>query len=571
MINRHRKGKRFYLAARFFSNSNSTSINDTNSHTANLDYEVKIDSTFYINIKPSFSSSSSETTYTSEESTFDNERVISNQSSLNSYVKNTISNFNNNIEITKKIGAKGAYVKLDVDNSFSDFKGDDYLVSNTNFFGSSPDVIRDQYTDENRDSNNFSTRLKTSIPLVKDKWFINFNYAYDLNKDKNIRSTFDNQDNSFNLDLSTNFKYTDEKNSPGASIRYKSEKFSSTFGANYVFRNLSNQDNLRFQNVERDFKALELSYYLNYKITKKASIYLDYNLENRPPNLAQIQPFEDVSNPLNTIIGNPTLEPINSHRVYAGYNAYDWKTKSGLYTYSGITITDNNIVQKTIIDPTTLRRLTTYDNVNGNYNGYAGVNYSKTFKLDSLRSFRVRTGVYGNFSKNINFNNNIKYASKNTSYSPNIGLEYTWSKLFELRPRYTVSFTNNNYDIDALENQNFTTHNLNIGTSTFFPEKFEWRNDIRYTYNSNIADGFQNSAWFWNSSLSYAVLKEKGLITLKVYDLLNQNTNATRLASQDYIEDRQSTVLTQYFMVNFSWKFNSLGKKGETKSRHRFY
>ena len=416
-----------------------------------------------------------------------------------------------------------------------------------------------------------TTEISTNIPLVEKKWFLRFNYEYSNNKDENVRSTFNNQDNSFDFDLSTNFEYTDERSSPGASIRYKSDKFSSRIRANYVFRNLKNKDNLRLFEVERDFKAIELSTYFNYKVTKKATIYFDYNLDNRPPSLAQIQPFTDVSNPLNTIVGNPNLEPTNSHRIYAGYNAYDWKNRSGLYTYSGITFIDNNIVPRTVIDQQTLKRFTTYDNVDGNYNGYAGGSYSKTFKLDSLRSVRVRTGINTNFSKNINFNNDVKYASRNTSFSPSLGLEYTWLKLFELRPNYRVSFTNNSYDIDAFEDRNFTVHNLNIGTSTFFPEKFEWRNDINYTYNSNIADGFQKSAWFWNSSLSYSVLKDKGLITLKVYDLLNQNTNATRIASQDYIEDRQSTVLTQYFMLNFSWKFNSLGKKGETRNGPRFF
>ncbi len=65
------------------------------------------------------------------------------------------------------------------------------------------------------------------------------------------------------------------------------------------------------------------------------------------------------------------------------------------------------------------------------------------------------------------------------------------------------------------------------------------------------------------------MLKDQGLLTIKAYDLLNQNTNARRTATQNYIQDSQSTVLQQYFMLSFSWKFNSLGSKGESKSRGR--
>ena len=556
----------------FFTNTNSNSNNDTQSHVANLDYEVKIDTTLFLNIRPSFNYSTSQTTFSSNQSSLNSDRTLTNQSTVSSFVDNESKSFSNKMELTKKIGAKGAYVKAEVNNDVSAFNGEDFLTSNTLFFGSSPDVFRDQFTDEDRKSNNYETKLSGSIPLQKDKWYFNLEYGFQRNKDENVKSTFDrNLNNAFNPDLSTDFEYTDTRNSPGASIRFKSEKFNSTFGINYVFRTLENVDNLRLINIERDFEAIELDYYFNYNISKKANIYFNYGLDNNPPSLTQLQPFNDVSNPLNTITGNPNLEPTNSHRMYLGYNAYDWKERSGFYTYSGITLTENNIVPRTFVDPVTLKRTTTYDNVNGNYNGYAGGSYSKTIKIDSLQSIRFRGGVYGNFNKNVNFNNNVQYASYNTSYSPNIGFEYSYLKLFEIKPRYTLSLTNNTYDIDAFDDINFTVHRINIETATFFPKRFEWRNDINYTYNTNIADGFQKSAFFWNSSISYAVLKDKGLVTLKVYDLLNQNTNATRQASQDFIEDRQSTVLTQYFMLNFSWKFNSLGSKGETRGGNPYY
>ena len=52
----------------------------------------------------------------------------------------------------------------------------------------------------------------------------------------------------------------------------------------------------------------------------------------------------------------------------------------------------------------------------------------------------------------------------------------------------------------------------------------------------------------WNATLSYSILKDKATMSLKAYDILNQNTNAIRQATANYIEDTESTVLTQYFM-----------------------
>ncbi|WP_366841201.1 outer membrane beta-barrel protein [Lacinutrix sp.] len=127
----------------------------------------------------------------------------------------------------------------------------------------------------------------------------------------------------------------------------------------------------------------------------------------------------------------------------------------------------------------------------------------------------------------------------------------------------------NAYGIDAFEDRNFTRHDAGIRTATFLPKKLEWRNDISFNYNPDVADNFQKTSWFWNATLAYSVLKDQGAITLKIYDLLNQNTNARRVATLDYIQDSQSTVLEQYFMMSFSWKFNSLGSKGGSKGESK--
>ncbi|WGD33664.1 outer membrane beta-barrel protein [Olleya sp. YS] len=564
--------------SRFFSNSNSSSSNDTRSHTINSDFEIKIDTTLMINIKPTFTTSNSTTDFKSQDETLNEDQNLTNQSVLNSFVENNIKNLSNEISATKKFGNKGAFLRFGLDNSFNTNESEDFINSNTEIFGTNPETInRNQLTDGDNKSNNFQTDISYRLPIKDKELFINFDYEYQRNKDENIQSTFDfntvsNDYDIFNESLSTDFEYTDIRSTPGISLSYRKEKWSARFGADYVFRTLKNQDGLRPQfNVERDFKAIELNSNFNYRFNKKASIYASYRLTNNPPSLRQLQAFEDVSNPLNTVIGNPNLEPTNEHRIYLGFNAYNWQERTGFYMYANITKRQNAVVSRTTIDPETLKRITTYDNVDGNQNGYFGVDYSKRFKIDSLQSLRIKIGNWSNFSKNINYNNDVLYASNVLSTTPNIGIDYVYTSVFEFKPRYRLSFTNNRYDIEAFEDRNFTSHNLVLNTAFFLPKGFEWRNDITYNYNPNIADGFQKDAWFWNASVSYSVLKDKGLLTLKVYDLLNQNTNARRIATQDYIQDTQSTVLRQYFMLNFSWKFNSLGAKGETSGNGHYY
>lgn len=564
--------------SRFFTNSNSRSDSDTDNHSVNLEFEIETDSTFQISIEPSFGYSKSRTRYFSDEETLNEDLVLTNQSEVNSNVESFANTFSNQISATKRFGKNGAFLKAELETSVNQQESDDFLNSDTEVFGANPEIIdRNQFTDGEKNSYGVSTELSYRLPIISKKFFLNFEYEYARDKDKNTESTFDFNNNTqdftdFSTDLSTDFQYTDSRSIPTFGLSYRGEKFSTYFDLGYNIRTLKNEDLLRPQfNVEREFKNIEASSRISYRFSPKASIYANYSLNNDPPGLRQLQAFADVSNPLQTIIGNPNLEPSSRHSFYAGYNGFDWQKRTGFYANVNASVTNNQVVSKTIVNPETLKRTTTYENVDGNYNYGLSGNYTKDIKLDTLRTIKLRLRGRYNFSERINFNNDVKYASQVQRISPRVGVDFIWEKVMEVKPYYELNFTNNAYDIAAFEDREFTSHTAGLNTATFLPKNLEWRNDINFNYNPNVAEGFQKSAWFWNASLAYSVFKDKAIITLKVYDLLNQNTNARRIATQDYIEDRQSTVLKQYFMLSLSYKFNSLGSKGESGGGDIFF
>jgi hypothetical protein len=557
--------------ARFFSDSDTSTYNESDNHSANLEFEIEIDSTLKIDIEPSFRKSISRNTYSSTEETRDVSDELTNDSDVASFVKTTGTNFSNDLDITKKFGSNGAFLRLSVDNGFDETDTDDSVNSEANVYGDTPEsTIRDQFTDGKRKQTNFNTSATYRLPLKAKELFLDFKYSYRSDKQDNRRSTYDfdngTQDyTDFNTALSTDFKNTNKRNTPGLKLTLRKEKWSLSFESGYVFRTMESNDRLRPSlSLKRNFEAVEFRSNFNYRFSPKSSIYSGYRVSNQAPDLRQLSPFQDVSNPLNIITGNPDLEPSNNHNIYVGFNAFDFQKGTGFYSHVGGNFTRNAVVSKSTIDEN-FSRETTYANVNGNYNAYASATYSKKIKMDTLKTIRYRIGMYSNFSKSINFNNDVQYASKNTSFTPNVELTFSWKDVMELRPRYSISFTKNTYDIDAFDDRKFMSHSLGINTATFLPKKFEWRNDISFNYNSNIAPGFQKSAWFWNSTLAYSLLKDQATLTLKAFDLLNQNTNARRTATENYIQDSQSTVLQQYFMLSFSWKFNSLGSKGEVR------
>lgn len=574
--------------SRFFTNSVSNSLSDNDTHSANMGFDVEIDSTFLINIDPSFRYSENRTTFNRGEESFNEDRILTNESETSSLVEGHANNFRNRMNATKRFGDKGAFIRVNLTTDITKRHSDDYLTSLTNVYGedvndpTNPDfvlidqTIRDQYTDGEAEVNNISSSVRYRMPIVAKKFFVNFDYDYLRDQNTDVKSTFDRNPTSgeyedFNLQQSTNFNYLNEQMVPGISLSYRGEKWSARMGMDYIFRTLENEDMLRPElSIKRRFDAVELNSFFRFQFSQKASVWTNYRLSNTPPQLTQLQPFADVSDPLNTVVGNPNLSPSNNHRISLGYNAYDWQKRTGFYSYFSASFIQDQVVSKSTVDENFVRT-TTFANVDGNYRINGNLSYSKEVKLDSLRKVRYSVGAYGNLNRNINFNNDVQYASDVRSITPTASVMLTWKDILEITPRYRITFTKNTYDIDTFEDQTFSFHDLNISTALFLPKKFEWRNDINFNYNPNIGEGFQKSAWFWNSTLAYSVLKDQGTVTLKVYDLLNQNTNARRTATQNYIQDSQSTVLEQYFMLSFSWKFNSLGKKGEVEDNGPFW
>ncbi|MCL7761863.1 outer membrane beta-barrel protein [Polaribacter sp. Z014] len=565
----------------FTTNSNNTSFNESDSHDASVDFEIEIDSTFRIDIESDFNADINKNTYTSASESFNNSSTLTNNSNSNSIADSNSKKFDNEVNLTKMFGDRGAFLRVELTANVNNSDTEDLVKSETNIYGDSPNqIIRDQFSDGNTDKTKIGSEVTYRYPILSRLLYLDVSYEYSNTKTQKKRSTFNFDKNTNNYTdfsdlLSTDFEYQDNVKKPRAKLSFRNEKWSTSASIAYLNRTLKNTDFLRPEtNLEREFNNLEYGVNIRFRKDRTSSYRLRYNFKNGTPSLSQLQPFRDESNPLNIVTGNPELAPTKTHSLRFGASNFNWKERTGFWAFGNISLTNDRVVANTVIDPSTLIRETSYANVDGFYSVQAGGSYSVTKKWEDFGSLKSEFRVFGNHNKNINFNNGVQYSSKATSISPRIGFDFMWDDILQIRPSYSISFNRNTYDIDSFSDKNFTSHDVLISTSTFLPKKLEWRNDVKYNFNPNIADGFQKSAWFWNTTLRYSILKDQGAVGIKVYDILNQNTNARRVATEDYIQDSSSTVLKQYAMLTFTWKFNSLGgegKKFEPKRGRRYH
>ena len=558
--------------SKYFSNTSSNSLNESSSHNANFSLDIKIDSTILINIRPNFNFRNSFSQSSNYEQTKNETGELTNESNRTSFSENAGYNFNNNLTFTKKLKIKGSFLKFHINNSFNENQSETHLNSTTTIFSNDPtNTSRNQFTDNDNNTQNIKATTSYRIPIKADILFLDINYSISNNKQEKTNSTynFNNLDQDytdFNKELSTDSKYLDRRNTTGINLSFRKKKLNTNLGIKHGLRTLDNNDFLRPElNLTRKFKALEVQSNLRYNISRYSSFSARYNSRKSPPQLSQLQAFKNITNPLNTIVGNPNLKSTNAHNFNFSFNRFNFQKKNGFYVYANGSFSKNQVVSKSTIDENFIRN-TTYTNVNGNYNLNISANYNKTIKIDSLKSLKLNIRLSTGQVKSINFNNDIQYASKNNSITPGLGFTFHWLNVLDINPYYNLRFNTTKFDINNLKDQTFMSHSLSINTQTFVPKNLEWRNSFNYRYNPNISNEFQKSAWNWDATFSYFLFKDKGIVSLNLYDILNKNNNTTRSATQNYIQDSVTNVLNQYFMLGFKWKFNNRSKAKKRSS-----
>ena len=125
---------------------------------------------------------------------------------------------------------------------------------------------------------------------------------------------------------------------------------------------------------------------------------------------------------------------------------------------------------------------------------------------------------------------------------------------------------------NSIENINTPTIHSYGGSfngSWYAPFGLVLASDVTYSANKGYSEGFNTNTWLWNASISYQFMAGRAAtVMLKVYDLLQQKNSIQRQVTANYIDDIEYNSLTRYFMLTFTYKFNTFGKGNEPTDRN---
>ena len=579
----------------------SASTDHTYTHNYSLDGNVKYkpDSLTSIVFRPTFSYNSSLNRSNEDQTTMggDADSSLVNSSKSIDELRSEGLGARMQLDFSRKLSKEGRSVgfsgSFDINNS--DGNG---TKKSENLFYTHPEDNEwiDQISTSKSNRSAYNIRATYVEPVGKGN-FINFSYNVQVNNNETINNAlnYDTTTDDYTL-RNARFSRTSESQTISQNIRVNfnsnKEKYRYNVGLNiapnytrsktYVadWFDIGNDSIIAdpgSRNVVNLAPSVDFTYRLGDNNVRK-NIRLRYNGRTRQPTINQLTDANN-TNPLNTILGNPDLLPTFSNNMEFEYNQNNRESQRSLTTTWTYAFSQNDIINY-ITYHEAGRRTTTYINQNGNWNMGGTLLFSlpldakKRLKLSTHTNFTYRNAIgYSRVSNRDENNQAVLSSEKNISRTSNLSeslnLSYT-NDWFYGQMRGTIRYNNTDYSLSSMNPVNSYNYNLSYRTQITLPHSMSFSSDITYTANRGLSTGYNRNEVLWNAQISKNILKDnRGSLRLEVNDILKQRLSITHTESATSIQDRETTVLTSYCMLTFTYRLNSIGGGSSGRNNNR--
>ncbi len=560
----------------FRNENNNSSGNLNTNHRGGLRLEQKIDSLNTLVIISNARYGSGNSRYSSEQQFYRENNVLATQSELENTNRFNSFSMGNTALFRHKFKTKGRNFSASVGYNINNSDGESNQASNNTFFQpGQPDSLK--ILNQNNETNSVRTQVKGSLlyiePFAKHFFWETF-YNFSLRQDEVGREVFDvNPDNnSFvrNNPLSRYYTNNFVYNRLGTSFRYSNKGFNVALGLAGLNFDLNGdfsggKDLGPTTKIDRQFTRFTPNASVRFDLKNNRYLNFGYSNSVNEPNIRDLQPIVDNSNPLYIREGNPDLVPESSHNFNAGYQYFNAASFVQFFTSVYYNYRVDQVVYNQQIDEKLITRSRPM-NITGGSNLGAYINYG--FPLKKTKStLNVNSSINGN--KNLIFVNDILNETNSNSYRIGTNLSLTPNEKFTFYANGNWNITNTRYSVNSNQDQRIynSTYggemNVNFLTSVYF--------SARFNLNTYVNDrfGFNRSQPILNLSLYKIMLKsKKGEIRLSAYDVFNQNQGIRQYATQNFVTTEQVSTLARYFMLSFT--YNMRGVTGSVRKRGFF-
>lgn len=560
------------LADSVFYNRESTDTHsDKLRHSLSGTADLQIDSSTSVRVTANGNTGTNQSSSSYQSKALSEENKMVNSSDRMTSNEGDNSALNVNALLRKKFKKKGRTLSINFEERYNATNSNGFLKNLSDFYDANGTILKKDSTDQNKVNDNVSNvagiRATYTEPLSK-KSFLEFNYSYYNNNSTQKRSSF-NKDltgkYSFLVDsLSNDFQYIYNTNSGGINYLYNDKKLNFSIGGNIANTAFEQTDLVKDTTRKYNYFNLAPRANFTYKFSQYSGLRFNYNGNTQQPTIDQLQPLTNNNDPLNVVIGNPSLKQEFRNSLNLSYNNYKVLSERYIYLGTYFTFTNNDISSTYTIDAFG-KRTTQYINVNGNYNVQIYGNYG--FKIPKTK-LNVYVYPRASFSHNSNFVNGQKNVTKGNNYSSSFGLRYFKEEKYNFNLSFGPTYSQSHSSISAVASTDYWTYDYSLDGSIYPIKKLEIGTDIDYNFRQKLnAFDKNNEVIVWNAFIEKKFLKKDALtLRASINDILNQNKGYDRNIQPNAIVERHYLTFQRYGLITLTWNFNNKGGSGAPKS-----
>ncbi len=505
-----------------------------------------------------------------------NETTTLNSSELGAY------NISNNLLWRHRFEKRGRTFSINLNTNFSQNGGDATLLSENIFYNTNrPEVPFNQESTLDQNGLSLAATATYTEPITERSQLLwTYRYGYQFNDSEKEAYDFNESVGDY-TDLNPLLSNTFENNylTHLATMGYnlRGDKGILTLRASYQSAELDNQQTFPTEGeVKRTFNNFIPNLVYRFRFDRGKSFNFNYRARTSPPSLAQLQNVLDNSDPLNITAGNPLLDQNYTHVATIRYNQIDMESSRTFFSLLSGSFSDNYIGNNTTVAgarPIDVDGITLEP----------GARYIKPENLGgylSLRSFLAYGLPIGVLKSNLNFTANFSYNRTpekinnvlNYAQAPTVGMGLVFSSNINENVDFTLSSNTSFSDVtnttQIANNNQYVNQATRLRLNLILNPGIVFRSTVSHTYTSGLNDGFDQNFVLWNAEIGKKLIKDKAELKLTIFDLLKQNQNVKRTINGSYIEDSQTEIITQYFMLSFVFNIRSF-KVGEAPDQNQ--
>lgn len=302
-----------------------------------------------------------------------------------------------------------------------------------------------------------------------------------------------------------------------------------------------------------------------YRFSKKEQFNARYHATTGQPSITDLIPdtLSD-ADPLNIRLGNPGLKPSFTQALHADYRKSVPDLQRTFAANVDFHATQNSVSSRTEYNELTGGRVTTPQNVNGNWSGSAGFNFNTALRAD--KRFRVNTNTQASMTNAVGYVYRSRLAEtvKNRTRGASVrqGLRLTFRNDW-LEVNAQGAFRYSHTHSTSRGAGRMDTYRFNYGGSVLV--RLPWNMTLSTSIDEQCRRGYATSSMntnelLWGFQVSQSLLPRKNLtLSLRAVDLLDRRSDVRRTVTTTARTDTRTSMVSSYFLATVSYRFRQFG------------